>query len=47
MIFIKGSEMRSGCAGKNPLLNDEGVACGFCGAMPGEECMEDEVQVEA
>jgi len=42
MIFIKGSEMRSGCAGKNPLLNEEGVACGFCGAEPGETCKEEE-----
>ncbi len=38
MIFIKGSEMRAGCAGKNPMLQEEGVACGLCGAKPGEEC---------
>lgn len=47
MIFVKNGEMRSGCAGKNPLLNEDGVACGMCGAKPGEECKEDEMAVEA
>lgn len=42
MLFIKGSEMRAGCAGKNPMLQEEGVACGLCGAKPGEECKSDE-----
>ena len=43
VIFIKGAEARGGCAGKNPLLLEEGVACGLCGAKPGEECKEDEM----
>jgi hypothetical protein len=47
MIFIKNGEMRTGCAGKNPLLNDDGEACGFCGAMPGDECQDDEGSLEA
>jgi hypothetical protein len=47
MIFVKNGEMRSGCAGKNPLLNDDDVACGFCGAMPGDECKEEDVAAEA
>lgn len=34
LIFVKGGEVRSGCAGKNPLLQDEGVACGICGQVP-------------
>lgn len=43
LVFIKGAEARGGCAGKNPMLLDEGVACGLCGAKPGEECKEDEL----
>ncbi len=43
VVFIKGAEARGGCAGKNPLLMDEGVACGLCGAKAGEECKEDEL----
>lgn len=43
VIFIKGAEARGGCAGKNPMLLKEGVACGLCGAKPGEECKEDEL----
>lgn len=41
--LIKGAEARGGCAGKNPLLLEEGVACGLCGAKPGEACREDEL----
>jgi hypothetical protein len=47
MIFVKNGEMRSGCAGKNPLLNEDGVACGMCGAKPGEECKEDNAVLDA
>lgn len=38
MMFIKGSEMRGGCAGRNPMMQEEGVACTVCGAMPSQEC---------
>jgi hypothetical protein len=38
VILVKGAEARGGCAGKNPLLADEGVECGLCGAKPTEEC---------
>lgn len=34
LFFVKDGEIRSGCAGKNPLLQDEGVACGLCGQVP-------------
>lgn len=44
VIFIKGAEARGGCAGKNPLLADEGVACSMCGAKPDEACKEDQLQ---
>lgn len=34
LFFIKDSNVRGGCAGKNPLLAQEGVACGVCGQVP-------------
>ncbi|MBO6516867.1 MAG: membrane or secreted protein [Bacteroidia bacterium] len=44
MLLVKNGEMRAGCAGKNPMLQEEGVACGLCGAKPGEVCQGDETQ---
>ena len=34
LFFVKDGEIRGGCAGKNPLLQEEGVACGLCGEVP-------------
>ena len=42
MLLVKNGEMRAGCAGKNPMLQEEGVACGLCGAKPGDACQNDE-----
>lgn len=44
MLFVKNGEMRAGCAGKNPMLQEEGVACGLCGAKPGDVCQNDEAK---
>lgn len=44
VIFVKGAEARGGCAGKNPLLAEEGVACAMCGAKPDEACKEDQLE---
>ncbi len=42
LFFVKNGEIRSGCAGKNPLLAKEGVACGICGKVPVKgECGDD------
>ena len=38
LLFIKNGEVRGGCAGKNPMMQEEGVACSMCGALPAEEC---------
>jgi hypothetical protein len=38
ILFIKNGEFKGTCANNNPMLNKEGVACGVCGRMPGEEC---------
>ena len=38
-ILIKKNEKFSGtCASNNPMLNKDGEACGFCGALPDEQC---------
>lgn len=42
MFLIKGSTMRGGCAGKNPMMQEEGVACSMCGAMPTETCKKED-----
>jgi hypothetical protein len=44
VILVKGAEARGGCAGKNPLLAQEGVACSMCGAAPDEACKEEPVK---
>ena len=38
LLVVKNGEVRGGCAGKNPMMQEEGVACTMCGAMPTEEC---------
>jgi hypothetical protein len=43
LFLVKGGEVRGGCAGKNPILQEEGVACNFCGALPTEECKKEEL----
>lgn len=34
----KGGEFAGTCASNNPLLTEEGAACGLCGAKPEEQC---------
>jgi hypothetical protein len=43
MFLVKDGEMRGGCAGKNPMMQEEGVACSMCGAMPTEDCKSEEL----
>jgi hypothetical protein len=38
LLFIKNAEVRGGCASKNPMLAEQGVVCGVCGAKVGEPC---------
>ncbi|PCJ65504.1 MAG: membrane or secreted protein [Bacteroidetes bacterium] len=38
LFLVKNGEVRGGCAGKNPMMQEEGTACTMCGAMPTEEC---------
>lgn len=38
-ILVKKDGQFSGtCASNSPFLNKDGEACGFCGAMPDEQC---------
>ena len=39
----KGGEFSGTCASNNPLLQEEGAACGLCGALPEEQCKSEEV----
>jgi hypothetical protein len=38
VFLVKDGEVRGGCAGKNPMMQEEGTACTMCGALPTEEC---------
>ena len=38
----KDGKFAGTCASNNPLLNEEGAPCGFCGALPEEQCKSDE-----
>jgi hypothetical protein len=38
VLLVKDGEVRGGCAGKNPMMQEEGAACTMCGAKPTEEC---------
>ena len=42
-ILLKpGGEFSGTCASNNPMLNKDGEACGFCGALPAEQCKKPE-----
>ncbi len=34
----KDGEFAGTCASNNPILQEEGAACGLCGARPDEKC---------
>ncbi len=38
----KDGEFAGTCASKNPLLQEEGIACSLCGALPQEQCKSEE-----
>ncbi|MCF8459145.1 MAG: membrane or secreted protein [Flavobacteriales bacterium] len=38
LLLKKDGEFSGTCASNSPFLNKEGEACGFCGAMPEEQC---------
>ena len=42
LVLVKNGEVRGGCAGKNPMMQEEGVACTVCGAKPSQECLKED-----
>ena len=38
ILLKKNGEFAGTCASNNPLLQEEGAACGMCGAKPQEQC---------
>lgn len=37
----KDGKFAGTCASQSPFLNQEGERCGFCGAMPEEQCQKE------
>lgn len=37
LIFLKEGEFKGTCASANPLLQEEGATCSYCGKSP-EKC---------
>ncbi|MCR9174182.1 MAG: membrane or secreted protein [bacterium] len=42
ILVKKDGEFAGTCASNNPLLQEEGAACGLCGARPEEQCKNNE-----
>ena len=40
----KDGKFAGTCASNNPVLQQEGAACGLCGAMPTEQCLNDDAK---
>lgn len=39
----KNGEFAGTCASNNPVFNEEGEPCSFCGARPEEKCKKEEI----
>lgn len=42
ILLKKNGKFSGTCASNSPFLNKEGEACGFCGALPEEQCKKEE-----
>jgi len=42
ILIQKDGKFEGTCASNNPLLNNEGEKCGYCGAEPGGLCKKEE-----
>jgi hypothetical protein len=42
----KGGEFAGTCASNNPLVQEQGGSCGFCGARPEEKCKREEIPAQ-
>lgn len=42
ILTKKNGRFAGTCAGNNPMLREEGIACSICGAKPEEQCKKDD-----
>tara|TARA_B100000787_G_scaffold55228_1_gene40140 strand:- start:254 stop:457 length:204 start_codon:yes stop_codon:yes gene_type:complete len=42
ILLKKNGKFAGTCASQSPFLNEEGEACGICGASPEEKCKNEE-----
>jgi hypothetical protein len=45
ILLKKNGKFAGTCASNSPFLNKEGEPCGFCGALPEEQCKKEEETV--
>ena len=38
ILFKKNGQFAGTCASNNPMLQEDGVSCGICGAKPEDKC---------
>lgn len=42
ILLKKNGKFAGTCASNNPMLNEEGAPCSFCGAKPDEMCKKED-----
>jgi len=42
ILLKKNGKFAGTCASNNPMLNEDGQACSFCGAKPDEMCKKED-----
>lgn len=42
ILLKKDGKFAGTCASNNPVLNEDGAPCSFCGAMPEEQCKKED-----
>lgn len=42
ILLKKNGKFAGTCASNNPMLNEEGAPCSFCGALPDEQCQKED-----
>jgi len=42
ILLKKNGKFSGTCASNNPMLNEDGTPCSFCGALPDEQCQKED-----
>lgn len=42
ILLKKNGKFAGTCASNNPILNEDGAPCSFCGALPEEQCQKED-----